>query len=102
MFYSKIYGNFSTLNLYCMKSLVNLLFLMSFLFGCKESVNKSKAQFEIIYTADTTFHLSPFLINNCWGYIDLTKKIKIPPRFDAVFRFTNSLAAVCGNQKWGY
>src|SRR5688572_27646633 len=85
-----------------MRLLVNLLFAISFLFGCKERTNKSGARFERIVAADTTYHLSPVLINNCWGYADSTQHIKIPPRFDAVFRFTNSLAAVCNNQAWGF
>lgn len=40
--------------------------------------------------------------NNKYGYIDITRKLVIPPIYDNAKSFSEGLAAVLRNQKWGY
>ncbi|WP_252864377.1 WG repeat-containing protein [Caldicellulosiruptor bescii] len=35
------------------------------------------------------------------GFIDIYGKVKIKPQFDNVTAFTDQLAAVCVNNRWG-
>jgi len=77
-------------------------FVILFLFSCMQRTTKSAPRFERIIAGDTTFHLCPIVVDNCWGFADSSQKIKIPPRFDGAYRFTNSLALVWDNHRCGF
>jgi len=46
--------------------------------------------------------LLPIVVHDKWGFIDTTGKVVIEPRFDAVGRFSEGLAAVQEKREWSF